>query len=208
DPAVAGVSLSDGLGVGQAGGGDGRGGEGDPRQVVVVHRAPGAVEGVVGDQGAVGGGDVDELGMPGDVPGRPDPRVGGPQLLVDQDLAALAGFDPDRVQAQAVGDRTAAGGHQQMRGAQLQLAAVAGTGVGHDPAGVPAHRGQARVGVDGDALVGEDAGQGGGNLGFLTGGQPAAGHHGDLAAQAGEQLGLLQADVPGAQHQQAFGQYV
>jgi len=43
----------------------------------------------------VGGGDVDVLGCAGDVPRGPDPRVVGAEVLVDGDLAVLAGFDPD-----------------------------------------------------------------------------------------------------------------
>src|SRR5690625_650589 len=94
-------------------------GEYDPGQVAVVDLAAGAGEGVVRGEGAVGGGDVHELRVGGDVAGGPDAWVGGAQVVVDDDLAALAGAHVDGVEAERAGDRAAARGDEDLGDAEL-----------------------------------------------------------------------------------------
>ena len=87
--------------------------------MAVVDLPAGSGEGVVGDQGAVGRGDVHELRVGGDVTRGPDPRVRGAQVAVDDDLAALAGAHADGVEAERAGDRAAAGGNEELGRAEL-----------------------------------------------------------------------------------------
>ncbi len=61
----------------------------------------------------MGGGDVHELRCAGDIPGRPDARVVGAQLPIDDDLAARTDLHPDIIDVQSGGNWAAAGGHQQ-----------------------------------------------------------------------------------------------
>jgi hypothetical protein len=79
---------------------DRRAGEDDPGQRGVIRRPPGAGEALAAAADPLGGGDIDELRAAGHVPGRPDPRVGGPLLLIGGHLAAHAGLHPHRVQVQ------------------------------------------------------------------------------------------------------------
>src|SRR5690625_1118543 len=119
DAAVAADPGGAGLLVGHPDGGQGGAGEYDPGQVAVVDLAAGAGEGVVRGEGAVGGGDVHELRVGGDVAGGPDAWVGGAQVVVDDDLAALAGAHVDGVEAERAGDRAAARGDEDLGAAEL-----------------------------------------------------------------------------------------
>ncbi len=82
--------------------------------MAVVDLEAGAGEGVVGDEGAVGRGDVHELTVGGDVTGSPDARVGAAQMAVDDHLAVVAGAHVDGVETERGGDRAAPGGDEYL----------------------------------------------------------------------------------------------
>jgi hypothetical protein len=56
-----------------------------------------------------------------DIPGRPDPRVGGPLVLIGDNLAATARPHADSGQVQARGNREAARCDQDLAARQLQV---------------------------------------------------------------------------------------
>ena len=68
----------------------------------------------LGDEGAVGRGDVHELTVGGDVTGSPDARVGAAQMAVDDHLAVVAGAHVDGVETERGGDRAAPGGDEYL----------------------------------------------------------------------------------------------
>src|SRR5690625_2718627 len=114
--------------VGHPDGGQGGAGEHDPGQVAVVDLPAGTGEGVVGDDGAVGRGDVHELRVGGDVTGSPDARVRRAQVVVDDDRAVVAGAHVDGVQAESAGDRAAAGRDEHLGRPEFLWAAGGGGG--------------------------------------------------------------------------------
>ncbi len=177
-------------------------GERHPRQAGIVDGTIGVGERVLGDEGAVVGGDVDELGVPGHVARGPDPRVRGPQPVGDDHLAGVPGLHPDRIEVQAIGDGTASEGDEHLLGAELLR--VAGHVGGHDglasrAAGDP---GGHHAADDADAFVGERLLKRLGHLRLLLRGEPGPHQQRDLRAEASEQLRLLQGDVAAAEHQQ------
>src|SRR5699024_11475935 len=92
-------------------------------QAGVVGSAVLAGERIVDDHRSVLGGDIDELVVPGHVPGSPDPPVRRLELVGDDDLSGLAGVDPAGVEVESFGDWATAGGHQHPVGSELLLGA-------------------------------------------------------------------------------------
>ena len=72
-------------------------------------------------------GDVDELRVAGDVPGRPDAWVADPQVIIDHDLAAAPDVHADGFQAEPAAVGAATDGQQQPLAGDLHgLAAASG----------------------------------------------------------------------------------
>lgn len=65
---------------------------------------------------------LDELRMTCDVAGRPHPRIGRTQVIADDDLAAAAGLDADRLQAEVGCAWRPSRGDEQLRGPELAVA--------------------------------------------------------------------------------------
>ncbi len=85
----------------------------------VVDVPSGAGEGVLDHERAVGGRDVNELAVAGDVAGGPDPRVGAGQPARHEDLAFAIGLDVDVAQVQPFGDREPTRRDQDPAGTEL-----------------------------------------------------------------------------------------
>ena len=92
-------------------------GVGDPRDRVVVDR-PVLAEDVRGDDLALVLADVGQRPGAVDVADRPEALVGDAQVVVDLDPVRV-GLDPDRLQADALDPRAAAGGDEDAVAAQL-----------------------------------------------------------------------------------------
>jgi hypothetical protein len=140
--------------------------------VGVVDSAGGGAESIVGDDRPVRGGDVDELRVPGDIPGGEDARVVRAQLLVDDDLPARAGLHAYMIKVEPGGDRPATGRDQDLVGSQDMIADVGAYG-GHHAVAVALYCGELGAGVHRDALVGEHGLDPRGRLGFLERDQPS-----------------------------------
>jgi hypothetical protein len=152
-------------------------------------------------------GDVDELGVAGDVPGRPDPGVVGAHPGVHQDLTTVAGLDTNGGKVQIVGDWTASGSNQYVLTAQLFRFAVRAAQGDEDGVVCSLHFRDCHAGANLDALVDKHIFDHAAGLRVLGRGQPVQDlHDRDLGSEPGEQLSELEPDGAAAEHNQRIWQ--
>lgn len=153
---------------------------------------------VCGHETAVHSGDVGELRVPGDVPGRPNPWVRGAEVVVDPDVPAVVELHPGGGQAQARG----AGGTADRDEHSVGLEPLSGLKDERAPFRSPGPD----PGAHGDRVGLQGLGDSGGRGGVLPGQQPPSGlHDRDGGPEPGEGLGELAADGPAAQHHETGG---
>ena len=142
--------------------------------------------------------DVDVLRDAGHVPGREDPWVGGPLVLVDDDEAAPVSSNTCCIESQVGRVGEAPGRHEQPLARQPPLAP------GPDLNAVVSRPHLRRALLHhGDALVLKHAEQHVCNLRLRVGRE--ASDDGDGDTEVRPQLGLLEPDIPGAEHHHGCG---
>lgn len=199
NPATAVVTGDEGFGLGHPDGGQLRGCEGHGRKTDVIYAPVGASDGVVGNEGALSGSDVDELGSAGHVTGGPDAGIGCPLGGIDDHEAAVVEIHAGVVEAQVAGARSATGSDQD--------------GVADASRAIIARDGHTRccsrngLGpgvVDVDSVIGEDPAHPLGEFGFGAWGDMS--DKMNLATEAGEELGLFHPDETASDNHEPAGQ--
>ena len=188
-------------------------GEGDlgvavdrPRHPVVLHRRGGLAEGLLDDEDRLGVADVGQLRRVDEVADGVDAVLAGAAELVDDDEAAVVDLDAGAVEAEPVGERAAADGHDD--GVDLEVLAVAE--VDRGAAGVVRRVAvDHHAGADVDVLLLEAAHDDVGDVGVEAGQdlrQPLEDR--DLGAEVGERRGELAADGAAADDDHPLGHVV